>query len=175
LANITYLTGHAHWAKILGDPVPNFNKDGFEWTMDFSLNDETRAKMVELGLEAKIRNKDDDRGDFVQFKQKQFTSKGKRNDPPTVVDARNRPWDPNLKIGNGSLVEVKFDTVDYGKGKPKGVYLRGVRVLDHVPYVAQEFAPLPEDNEYFQKAPEPQVFEPAAVEDALDDPLNIEE
>jgi hypothetical protein len=163
--------------KVLGPPVPNYARDGFEWTLDFTPDAEGLAKLKELKLDKKLKNKDDARGDFLALKQKEKTTKGKMNDPITVVDARNHIWDPNVKIGNGSLIEVKLDVVDYGKTMPTGLYVRAIRVLDLVPYVRQEFAPLPEDNEFVQKVPE--VFPPADVasdnEAVMDeDPLNVE-
>lgn len=135
--------------KVLGDPVPNYNRDGNEWTMDFTPDAEGKKLLKELKIADKIKNKGDERGDFIQLKQKETQANGKANFPITVVDARNRPWDPNVKIGNGSTVEVKFKVVPY-PGKPTGVYPQAVRVLELIPYVRQEFAPLPEDNQYFQ-------------------------
>lgn len=176
IANIHYFTGKAFWAKVLGDPVPNYNRDGNEWTFDFTPDDIDALKAVPE-LAKKVKNKDDERGEFIQLKQKETTSKGKINRPITVVDARNRPWNPSVKIGNGSTVEVKIDIVPYQS--TVGVYPLAIRVLDLNPYVRQEFAPLPEDSEYARKADEFNVFEEADVQedvqDELDDPLGLEE
>lgn len=184
MANIHYLTGTGHWMKVLGPPVPNYARDGFEWTLDFTPDEEGLAKIAELGLNKKLKNKSDERGDFLALKQKEKTVAGKLNDPITVVDARNRLWDPQIVngkatnlIGNGSKIEVKLDVVDYGKAMPTGLYVRAIRVLDRVPYVRQEFAPLPEDNEYVQKVEEfPAVEDNEVIEDELgQDPLGIED
>lgn len=167
LAVFHYMTGKTHWTKILGDPVPNYGKDGFEWTFDFTPDEDGLKLLDELKIKDKLKNKGDERGDFIQFRQREKQANGKPNFPITVVDARNRPWNPEIKIGNGSTVEVKFKVVDYGKGKPTGVYPQAVRVLEHNPYVRQEFAPLPEDNEYVQNFAEevgPNDFEPAGDE-----------
>lgn len=150
MAQFNYITGKAYWAKVLGPPVPNYNRDGNEWTFDFTPDEEGLKMIEELGIKDKMKYKADERGDFIQFKQKELRADGKANFPITVCDARNRPWDPNTKIGNGSTVEVKFKVVDYGKGKPTGVYPQAIRVLEHLPFVRQEFAPLPEDNKYYQ-------------------------
>lgn len=155
-----YITGVTNWTKVLGAPVQNYNRDGNEWTFDFTPDAAGLALIEELGIADKLKNKDDIRGKFITFKQKEFRADGKPNFPITVVDAANRPWDPEVKIGNGSTVEVKFKVVDYGKGKPTGVYPQAIRVLDLVPFVRQEFAPLPDDNEYVQKIKE--EFPPAA-------------
>lgn len=180
MANIHYLTGIGNWMKVLGDPVPNYARDGNEWTLDFTPNKEALEALAALKLNNKLKNKDDMRGQFLALKQKEFTAKGKKNDPITVVDARNRPWDQSVKIGNGSLIEVKLDVVDYGKAMPTGLYVRAIRVLDLVPFVRQEFAPLPEDNEFVQKVPDtefPSVGEilEGIVHEDEGDPLNVEE
>lgn len=180
MANIHYLTGKAFWAKVLGPPVPNYNRDGNEWTFDFTPDNLAEVKAIEP-LAKKIKNKGDERGEFIQLKQKEKTAAGKNNRPITVVDARNRPWNPAVKIGNGSLVEVKVDIVPYKT--TTGVYPLAIRVLELVPYVRQEFAPRPDDDEYVAKADEYNVFEEDVVEqdvapqeeDALDDPLGLEE
>jgi hypothetical protein len=185
-----YITGKAYWTKVF-QLVDNYSRDGKEWTFDFTPDAEGMRVIQELGIEHKIKNKDDERGDFIQFRQREKRSSGEKNFPITVVDARNRLWDPKIDdtgkvtnpIGNGSTVEVKFKVVDYGKDKAKtaryGVYVQAIRVLDLAPYVRQEFAPLPEENEYVQKLDE--EFPPVEQEevpqeqDVLNDPLNMEE
>jgi hypothetical protein len=155
-----YLTGQILWAKVLGDPVPNYNKDGNEWTFDFVPDKESLDRLIDSGLEEKIKGRGYNHGKkgqyaerepFVRFVQKEFRANGKRNDPITVVNARNRLWDPDEKIGNDSLVEVKANVADYGKGKPKGFYPQAIRVLDHKEFVREEFAPLPEDSVYLRQ------------------------
>lgn len=162
-----YVTGNISWAKILGEPVPNYNRDGHEWTFDFYPNAEALALFKELKIVGKM--KDDKQGNkFLRFTQKAKRADGKDNFPITVVDARNREWDPDVKIGNDSLGEVKFKVVDYGKGlQTMGIYPQAVRILEHKPFVRQEFAPLPEDSEYVKALPDDQYF--AAVEDTTDD------
>lgn len=157
-----YLVGKAYWAKILGDPVPNYNRDGHEWTIDVSPDADGMKLLKQLKLDDKIKNKGDERGDFIQFKQKEKRADGKANFPITVCDARNRPWDHEVKLGNETLVEVKFKKVEY-PGKPTGVYPQAVRVLELKPFVRQEFAPLPEDNQYVQMVDD--FNEPVEVED----------
>lgn len=179
------MTGKVFWAKVLGDPVPNYNRDGKEWTLDFEPDAEGIALMKREGLTEKIKGKGYNTGKnnqwaektpFVRFVHKEFRSNGKPNDPITVCDARNRIWDPDVKIGNETLAEVKFNSADYGKGKPKGLYIQALRILDLKPYVRQEFAPLPEDNEYVQALPVDDFSQPVEVEadaevggDPLDD------
>lgn len=161
---IHYLRGPIHWAKVLGDPVDNYDKNGREWTFDVSLSTDgvRQIKLIKVnGQPVKnIKNRDDDRGDFVQFKQKfreaedyeRYGQKVRTVDEQRikVMDASGQPWDQNVKLGNGTIADVKFEVVDYGKGKYAGVYPRAIRVLDHVPYESQEFAPLSSDDEFFK-------------------------
>jgi hypothetical protein len=166
LANFNYVVGKLYWTKVF-DLVPNYNRDGQEWTFDFTPDAEGMKMFQELGIDNKLKHKGDERGTFFQFRQRELQANGKPNFPITVVDARNRPWDPEVKIGNGSTGEVKFKVVDYGKGKPTGVYPQAIRVLEHLPYVRQEFAPLPEDNVYlkqFEAAVDVNEAEDASVE-----------
>lgn len=97
---------------------------------------------------------------------------GNKADPIRIVDANGEPWDGRL-IGNGSIVDVKFVVKDYGVGKKKGVYIRALRVLELVPYVSQDFAPLDSDDDFFGKVPEdlklPADLEPQVREELNDD------
>lgn len=153
-------TGEIYWAKVLGDPVPNYNRDGNEWAFDFVPDAESLKRMLDAGLEEKVKGRGynvgrkgqySEREPFVRFVQKEFRADGKRNDPITVVDVRNKVWDVDVKIGNESVVEVKANVADYGKGKPMGLYPQAIRVLDHKPFVREEFAPLPEDSVYLRQ------------------------
>ena len=176
MAVFHYATGKTFWTKVLGDPVPNYNRDGFEWTFEFTPDAEGLALFQQLGIANKMKEKDG--RSYLKFTQKQKQANGKDNFPITVVDARNRPWDPNVKIGNDSTVEVKFKVVDYGKGKPTGVYPQALRVLELKEYVRQEFAPLPEDSEYVQNFADSDFTAPVDEDgavisdgDIVDDPL----
>jgi hypothetical protein len=181
LANFNYVTGKIQWAKVLGDPVPNFSKDGFEWTFDLVPNEEGLALFAELGIMDKMKKSKTGGPDFIRFTQKKQQANGRENFPITVVDARNRPWDPKIvdgkvtnAIGNDSLVEVKFKVNNYGVGKPTGVYPQAIRILEHKEYVRQEFAPLPEDSPYvhnFDEEVAVEEFAPSADEMGVRDPL----
>lgn len=159
MANTTTLVfrGKASYAKILGDPVPNFNKDGMEWKMDLELLDKGSVdKMNELGVGDRVKNKEGylDGAPHLSFKQAELTKQGKPNKKVAVVDAAGNPWPEDRLIGNGSIVEVRFVVMDFGPNKYKGVYMRSVRVLDLVPYVDGGFEPLAEDDEFYDKAKE---------------------
>lgn len=148
---IAVLRGKASFAKILGKPVPNYSKDGFEWKMDLVLTDAGAKELKPLGIADRVKRKDTylEGTPHISFKQPELRKDGTKNDPIKVQDIIGKPWDQNKLIGNGSDVEVKFAVVDNGVGKKHGVYIRSVRILKLVPYERQEFDDVAEDDEFF--------------------------
>lgn len=146
-----YLRGKTMYAKILGDPVLNYSKDGKEWKMDLVIDKDSLKELKSLGIGDRVKSKPDyaDGQYYISFKQKEFKADGSANEPIRVVDNEQKPWDQSRLIGNGSTVDVKFVVKDWGPGKKKGVYLRAVRVLDLVTFNKSEFADLSEDDEFF--------------------------
>lgn len=160
------IRGKAHYAKILGDPIPNFAKDGKEWKIDLELTSKNTIKeLKDLGLGDRIRQKEKylDGSPYISFKQAEFKKDGvTRNKVISVVDRNGKPWDENTLIGNGSTVDVKFVIIEYPAYGKTGVYIRGVRVLDLVPYERPLFDALDEDDEFYG----------GDEEDLLDDDLS---
>jgi hypothetical protein len=145
------------WAKVLGAPRLNTYSEENEWSVDATpLRDEDLAELKRIGLTDKLRDpkENDTREDkFLSFRLREFRN-GKdgeriKNQPIKVVDVTGQAWPDNKMIGNGTVADVKFNRRDYGKGKPKGMYIQALRILEHVPYEVQEFAPLSSDDEYF--------------------------
>jgi hypothetical protein len=109
----------------------------------------------DLGIE--IRNKDDERGSFVQFMAFGQTPKG---DP---VDFTNNVVDASLKkftggnIGNGSVVNIDFVAEPWEYMGKSGVRLRmfGIQVLQHVPYGGSNFKV---EEEYIEASDESSPF-----------------
>ena len=150
-SEIVVFRGKTSFAKILGDPVLNYSKDGKEWKMDLVLDKDTVKEAKKLGIGDRIKTKDAylDGQPFMTFKQGEFRKDGKANDPIPVKDIRGANWDPSKLLGNGTDVDVKFAVVDHGTGKKQGVYIRSVRVLNLVPYERQEFEPVDEDDPFY--------------------------
>ena len=147
--------GKAQYAKVLGEPMLNYNKDGKEWKLDLVLADKgTLAEAKKLGIGDRIKQKDDyvDGQNYMTFKQAEFKRDGTANDPIKVTDILGNPWPKDKLIGNGSDVDVKFVVIDYGPGKKSGVYIRSIRVLKLVEYNKKEFDDLPEDDEFAAEA-----------------------
>lgn len=124
------LTGVAHWVKVIGDPVENYREDGNEWTIDVTPDQRGIELLRRVGLGEKLRNKDDDRDDFITFRRNELKKDGSANNHIEVVDAEGNPWNmevgadgyPVTPIGNGSLVKVKFSVFEMpARGKFKAL------------------------------------------------------
>jgi len=129
---MTVITGKAYWASVT-TPNKTFDVDGV-WTLDVCNLDKKNIEMVKTdGLT--IKNKGDERGDFVTIKRKVRRKDGNENAAPHVVDAQKRPL-INTLIGNGSLVNVLYSTYDWEFKGRKGTSadLKSVQVTDLVPY-----------------------------------------
>lgn len=141
------LRGKVYWCKLLGDPVPNYGRDGFEWVVDFT-PDEPSKKLLK-SQKKDLKEKDDERGEFATFRIKSVKADGSPNRPCRVYTADGKAWDQEIKIGNGTDVDIKVKVTDYGPGRRRGHYLQAMRVLDLVAYEGGDFKPLSEDDKYF--------------------------
>lgn len=126
---MTIISGKAHWAAI---KTPNTTFDP-QWQIDVTLDADNKAIVESAGL--KVKNKGDDRGDFVSLKRKVTRASGESNQAPTLIDRQNRPMTPVL-IGNGSDVNVKFKAFEYNNSFGKGISadLQSVQVVNLVEY-----------------------------------------
>lgn len=171
------IRGTLTWAKVLPDQLSmnDFAKEK-QWSVDVAPDAKGMSVLKELklaGPNGKVKDKKDGRGQFISFRQSEFKKDGAKNDPIKITDSKGNDWPTDKKIGNGSVADVKFSFTDFGAGK-YGSYIKAIRVLKHVPYVAQEFAPLSEDDEYFQsgeeEANEPQTGDENPVEQDAPEP-----
>jgi hypothetical protein len=179
------IRGALHWAKLTGKARPytgnpKYNKGPY-WSVDITPDAKSMKALEEAGLTTggskglgKMRKpKPDDKsgrkGLFMTFKvleYKEWPAKAdtEKNRPPKITDAANQPWNNGL-LGNGTIADIKVKVVDYGDGM-KGCYYQAARILDHVPYEANDFEPLSSDDEFFASdAP----LENDIAEDDLDD------
>lgn len=149
----TVIRGKTSYAKILGEPMLAYDKTSREWKMDLELiNQATIKELKSFGIGDRIKQKEEylDGAPYLTLKQRELRADGSPNQPIRVVEADGKtPWDQEKLIGNGSVVDVKVAIMDFGPGKKKGVYIRGVRVLDLVSYEPVIFEALTEDDEYF--------------------------
>ena len=82
-----------------------------------------------------IKNKGDERGDFITIKRKVRRKDGSLNRAPDLVDGQKRTM-TNTLIGNGSKVNVHYTTYEWEFKGRQGVSadLRAVQVTELVPY-----------------------------------------
>ena len=130
------ISGTAYWASVIS-PNTKFDADGV-WTIDVgNLDDLNKKKAQKDGLT--IKNKGDEKEDFVTFKRKVRNAKGNLNRQPNVVDANKRLITETM-IGNGSKVNVLYEPFEWNFGGKTGVSadLRAVQVTELVPYTTEE-------------------------------------
>lgn len=144
------LRGTVHWCKLLGEPRKNFNGDGREWVVDFTPDKDSLKEIKRLKLNDRLKDKDDERGEFLVLRVKEFRADGNPNKPVRIYTSDNRPWNVDTLIGNGSVVDVALNHISYGPGKRDGLYLQAVRVLELKEFKATPFKPLDEDDAYFR-------------------------
>ena len=130
---MSVISGTAYWASIVA-PNTTFDSDGV-WSIDVCNLDKKNLDIVKKdGLT--VKNKGDDRGDFVTVKRKVRNQKsGELNRAPTVVDAQKRAM-MNTAVGNGSVVNVKYNPYEWEFAGRKGIgaNLNAIQVVDLVPY-----------------------------------------
>ena len=130
------ISGTAYWASVIS-PNTKFDADGV-WTIDVgNLDDLNKKKAQKDGLT--IKNKGDEKDDFVTIKRKVRNAKGNLNRQPNVVDA-NKTLITETMIGNGSKVNVLYEPFEWNFGGKTGVSadLRAVQVTELVPYTTEE-------------------------------------
>tara|TARA_R100001082_G_scaffold38142_2_gene20123 strand:+ start:1348 stop:1833 length:486 start_codon:yes stop_codon:yes gene_type:complete len=129
---MSVVKGNAYWASITS-PNTTFDSDGV-WSIDVGNLDKKNIEIAKAdGLS--IKNKGDDRGDFVTVKRKVRRKDGNMNKAPEVVDAQKRNMIGTL-IGNGSEVNVLYTTYEWEFKGRSGISadLRAVQVTNLVPY-----------------------------------------
>jgi len=130
------IAGTAYWASSITTNT-KFDADGV-WTIDVgNLDDLNKKKAQKDGLT--IKNKGDEKEDFVTIKRKVRNAKGNLNRQPNVVDATKRLVTDTM-IGNGSKVNVLYEPFEWNFGGKTGVSadLRAVQVTELVPYSTEE-------------------------------------
>lgn len=148
------IRGKTSYAKILGDPVLNYSKDGKEWKMDLVIDKDIIKEFKDAGIGDRVKSKPEylDGQPYVTFKQAEVRRDGKQNDPIKVVDILGDPWNQKTLLGNGTDVEVTFAVADHGPGKKKGMYIRQVRILKLVPYGGDAVPDIDPNDPFYAEA-----------------------
>ena len=129
---MSVISGNAYWAAIT-NPNTTFDSDGV-WTVDVCNLDKKNLETIEKdGLT--VKNKGDDRGDFVTVKRRVRRKDGSLNRAPDLVDGQKRTMTQTL-IGNGSEINVHYTTYEWEFKGRAGVSadLRAVQVVNLIPY-----------------------------------------
>lgn len=133
------LQGPIYWAKILGKPQPGYDKRQLEWSFDVGIDKKTRKNLEELEVGDYIKPAEKNGRthasgtEYMKFSRKELKFDGSPGQPIKVVDRTGQPWPEDRKIGNGSIVNVKFAVNEKQSGgmKPSVVALQ---VWEYVPY-----------------------------------------
>lgn len=156
--------GTAEWAKVIepGDAYEEGNPP--EWTLDLVLDpgkvaahydfiSQIEQWFAELhGSKATVADrgwpfrdhldadKKPDGKTTVRFKRNTVSKKGNAVPAPVIVDAKKKPWNRELLIGNGSQVKVAFTYFGWERKGRYGISLdlAGLQVIDLVPYEAPD-------------------------------------
>lgn len=161
-----FVTGTLYWAKIIGKPVDNYERTGKEWTVDFVPDDTSFLKQHGL-LDRLKEPKEPISGPFLRLRKPELDGNGDKNDPISISDSDKQPWGTD-KIGNGSRALVKLTIADWGRGKKKSIWVKAIRVIDHVPYEVDEFAGADESSKTRSSKPKAKPLS------ELDEDLNDE-
>lgn len=147
------ITGKAYWASI-ATPNTTFDPDGI-WTVDVgNLDKDSIDQLKNDGLT--VKNKGDDRGDFVTIKRKVRRKDGQMNRTPDLVDAKKRQM-TNTMIGNGSDVNVLYSTYDWEFKGRKGTSadLKSIQVTNLIPFSSGDEESFDEVDGYASESANP--------------------
>ncbi len=137
-----FVSGKVYWAKVF-DPVDNYEKTGKEWTLDFVPDNVDFLKTHRL-LDRLKEGKAPIEGDYIRLRKPAKDKEGKANDPITIMkrddEGKNVDWEGKTKIGNGSGADLKLTIADFGAGKKKAIWVKAVRITDHIPFESDEFS-----------------------------------
>lgn len=156
--------GTAEWAKVIepGDAYEEGNPP--EWTLDLVLDPGkvaahydfisqieqwfaelhgAKARVAERGWPFRDHLDAEKKADgltTVRFKRNTISKKGNPIPAPVIVDAKKKPWNRELLIGNGSKVKVGFTYFGWERKGQFGISLdlAAVQVIDLVPYEAPD-------------------------------------
>lgn len=128
------ISGKVFWASVI---EPNTTYEP-AWQVDVCLTPATK-KIVE-GDGLTVKNKGDDRGDFITLKRKVLRQDGTKRQAPVVKDAQNNPWNGQL-IGNGSVCNIKYTPYEWSRSGKSGTSadLTALQVVDLISYSKDDF------------------------------------
>jgi hypothetical protein len=138
--------GTAFWASI---QKPNTTYEP-KWSVDLFVSEEDNQRLRDMGLTPKLvktnksgsisHNGREIGDEFFTFKRNVTRKDGTPNVPPRVVDAHRNAIPATVLVGNGSEVNVAFNTFEWSAAGNSGVAtdLRGVQVIELAEFSAGE-------------------------------------
>jgi hypothetical protein len=121
------------WAKLREDnKEENYNKDGFEWTIQVAVTDDFADKWDKGGMKPASRADKETGEKYIKFKRATTWKKsGDAKKLPIVVDKFGEPFSAN--IGNNSTCNIQYSKFPYGEGN-FSTDLIAVQVVDLVEF-----------------------------------------
>lgn len=135
------ISGKASYAKVLGAPVPGYDENQKEWTVDLILDEEGKQKFLESGADKFYIKENKEGQEYVKFTRKAVRMDGTSANPIPVVGPDGKDWDQEKLIGNGSQINVRYalsEVKSKGTKKLKPVCL-AIQIWEHVPYTRTSF------------------------------------
>lgn len=141
------IVGKCAWAYHLF--IPDEGRYGRRWMVDVYPTKEGMEVFNSSGIGLKEIRKPFFEGEvgfrFRRDVEKEIKGVKQSFNPPVIVDSEGKPWPEDVRIGNGSLVEVNVAVYQTRGGDgANGHRLQGMKVLELVPYetpVAAEAPP----------------------------------
>lgn len=156
---IVYFKGQCRWACVPPrkarpphkDGLKDENRDDLYHSIEVECDEEKFKKLKKAGIPklTELREDEETGKTYIRIKAtkvKTMSHKGKENmefNDIQVVDKYKKPFTEN--IGNGSVVNVAAELAPMKLGTV--LRLKGVQVLEHVPYQEQDFFEAVEEPE----------------------------
>lgn len=149
------MQGPIYWAKVTGEPQPGFTKSILEWSFDLGVTDNVleACKKEDVTLKQYIKPATNPKSgkthasgmDYIKFIRKAVKADGTPGKPFKVVDNKGRPWPEDKRIGNGSIVNVKFSVQETPQGniKPSAI---AIQVWELKEFEGDDAFPIAEDD-----------------------------
>ena len=147
--NILLKNCNINWVKLdPNNPVPTYDEDGFEWTLEMRTNDEKQKAEWEAA-HIKVKEKHDkETKEFLYYvaylrklayKEEELEDGASIKDvirkAPSCVDLSLTPLDPTI-VGNGSMANIHVKEREWTWKKKAGISadLKGIQVSVLKPY-----------------------------------------
>jgi len=143
------IQGPIAWAK-LGAPQPGYTKSELEWSFEVGLSEDNQKRFRDQEIGDYIKPAVNKNGkehvlgmDYVKFSRKAKKRDGTDAQPIRLVGPDGKDWPANKKLGNGTIVNVKYALNEKASGGMKPGVL-AVQVWEYKPYEGEEDFPVRE-------------------------------